>query len=143
MIDDEDSAGSGRRSAHRAMWARWVMPRALAFCRWLSCGIALGSWWAYYELGWGSYWFWHLIENASLLPWLTGATLLHSAILIEKREALKENFVGIAGHCNFLIKLGRRLHAIRSVIELDWQRHFPRTQLDASNTRFHQASTIS
>ena len=57
--------------------------------RFLTLGIALGSWWAYYELGWGGYWFWDPVENASLLPWLAGCALLHSAVVVEKREALK------------------------------------------------------
>jgi cytochrome c-type biogenesis protein CcmF len=66
-----------------------VRPWALASWAFLTLGIALGSWWAYYELGWGGYWFWDPVENASLLPWLAGAALLHSAIVVEKREALK------------------------------------------------------
>jgi len=72
-----------------AAWGRWVRPWALASWAFLTLGIALGSWWAYYELGWGGYWFWDPVENASLLPWLAGAALLHSAIVVEKREALK------------------------------------------------------
>jgi cytochrome c-type biogenesis protein CcmF len=72
-----------------AAWGRWVRPWALAAWAFLTLGIALGSWWAYYELGWGGYWFWDPVENASLLPWLAGAALLHSAIVVEKREALK------------------------------------------------------
>ncbi len=72
-----------------AAWGRWVRPWALAAWSFLTLGIALGSWWAYYELGWGGYWFWDPVENASLLPWLVGAALLHSAIVVEKREALK------------------------------------------------------
>jgi len=72
-----------------AAWGRWVRPWALASWSLLTGGIALGSWWAYYELGWGGYWFWDPVENASLLPWLTGTALLHSAIVVEKREALK------------------------------------------------------
>ncbi|HEY4253463.1 MAG TPA: heme lyase CcmF/NrfE family subunit [Roseomonas sp.] len=72
-----------------AAWGRWVRPWALAAWSFLTLGIALGSWWAYYELGWGGYWFWDPVENASLLPWLAGAALLHSAIVVEKREALK------------------------------------------------------
>ena len=72
-----------------AAWGRWVRPWTLASWCLLTCGIALGSWWAYYELGWGGYWFWDPVENASLLPWLTGTALLHSAIVVEKREALK------------------------------------------------------
>jgi cytochrome c-type biogenesis protein CcmF len=72
-----------------AAWGRWVRPWSLAAWSFLTLGIALGSWWAYYELGWGGYWFWDPVENASLLPWLMGTALLHSAIVVEKREALK------------------------------------------------------
>jgi cytochrome c-type biogenesis protein CcmF len=72
-----------------AAWGRWVRPWSLAAWSFLTLGIALGSWWAYYELGWGGYWFWDPVENASLLPWLTGTALLHSAIVVEKRDALK------------------------------------------------------
>jgi cytochrome c-type biogenesis protein CcmF len=72
-----------------AAWGRWVRPWALAAWSFLTLGIALGSWWAYYELGWGGYWFWDPVENASLLPWLAGCALLHSAVVVEKREALK------------------------------------------------------
>jgi cytochrome c-type biogenesis protein CcmF len=72
-----------------AAWGRWVRPWALAAWSFLTLGIALGSWWAYYELGWGGYWFWDPVENASLLPWLAGCALLHSAIVVEKRDALK------------------------------------------------------
>ncbi|MCT4577248.1 heme lyase CcmF/NrfE family subunit [Donghicola sp.] len=72
-----------------AAWARWVRPWTLAAWVFLTIGIALGSWWAYYELGWGGFWFWDPVENASFMPWLIGAALLHSAIVVEKREALK------------------------------------------------------
>ncbi len=72
-----------------AAWARWVRPWTLAAWCALTVGIALGSWWAYYELGWGGFWFWDPVENASLLPWLAGTALLHSAIVVEKRDALK------------------------------------------------------
>ena len=72
-----------------AAWGRWVRPWSLAAWSFLTMGIAIGSWWAYYELGWGGYWFWDPVENASLLPWLAGTALLHSAIVVEKREALK------------------------------------------------------
>src|SRR5579875_1747384 len=71
-----------------AAWGRWVRPWALVSWCFLTCGIALGSWWAYYDLGWGGFWFWDPVENSSLLPWLTGTALLHSAIVVEKREAL-------------------------------------------------------
>jgi len=72
-----------------AAWARWVRPWTLAAWVFLTIGIALGSWWAYYELGWGGWWFWDPVENASFMPWLFAAALLHSAIVVEKRETLK------------------------------------------------------
>jgi len=72
-----------------AAWARWVRPWTLAAWIFLTIGIALGSWWAYYELGWGGWWFWDPVENASFMPWLIAAALLHSAIVVEKRESLK------------------------------------------------------
>ncbi|MFV0293752.1 MAG: heme lyase CcmF/NrfE family subunit [Paracoccus sp. (in: a-proteobacteria)] len=72
-----------------AAWARWVRPWTLAAWMFLTVGIGLGSWWAYYELGWGGFWFWDPVENASFMPWLLAAALLHSAIVVEKREALK------------------------------------------------------
>ena len=72
-----------------AAWARWVRPWTLAAWMFLTLGIAMGSYWAYYELGWGGWWFWDPVENASLLPWLAGTALLHSALVMEKREALK------------------------------------------------------
>ncbi len=72
-----------------AAWGRWVRPWTLGAWCCLTGGIALGSWWSYYVLGWGGFWFWDPVENASLLPWLTGTALLHSAIVVEKREALK------------------------------------------------------
>ncbi|MGO8919227.1 MAG: heme lyase CcmF/NrfE family subunit [Stellaceae bacterium] len=72
-----------------AAWARWVRPWTLAAWCALTIGIAMGSWWAYYTLGWGGWWFWDPVENASFMPWLVGTALLHSAIVVEKREALK------------------------------------------------------
>jgi cytochrome c-type biogenesis protein CcmF len=72
-----------------AAWGRWVRPWTLAAWVFLTIGIGLGSWWAYYELGWGGFWFWDPVENASFMPWLIAAALLHSAIVVEKREALK------------------------------------------------------
>jgi len=72
-----------------AAWGGWVRPWTLAAWVFLTIGIALGSWWAYYELGWGGYWFWDPVENASFMPWLLAAALLHSAIVVEKRESLK------------------------------------------------------
>src|SRR6201987_3079907 len=72
-----------------AAWARWVRPWVLGAWMCLTLGIAGGSYWAYYELGWGGFWFWDPVENASLMPWLAGTALLHSALVMEKREALK------------------------------------------------------
>jgi cytochrome c-type biogenesis protein CcmF len=72
-----------------AAWARWVRPWALASWVFLTLGIAMGSYWAYYELGWGGWWFWDPVENASFMPWLAGTALLHSALVMEKRNALK------------------------------------------------------
>ena len=72
-----------------AAWARWVRPWTLAAWCFLTVGIALGSWWAYYELGWGGFWFWDPVENASFMPWLAGTALLHTAIVVEKRGALR------------------------------------------------------
>ena len=70
-------------------WARWVRPWTLLAWTFLTLGIAMGSYWAYYELGWGGWWFWDPVENASLMPWLAGTALLHSALVMEKRNALK------------------------------------------------------
>ena len=72
-----------------AAWARWVRPWCLLSWTSLTGGIALGSWWAYNELGWGGWWFWDPVENASFMPWLIGTALLHSALVVEKRDALK------------------------------------------------------
>ena len=65
-------------------WARWMRPWVLIAWASLTLGIALGSWWAYYELGWGGFWFWDPVENASFMPWLLGTALLHSAIVMLK-----------------------------------------------------------
>ena len=72
-----------------AAWARWVRPWTLLSWAFLTIGIAMGSWWAYYELGWGGFWFWDPVENASFMPWLIATALLHSAIVVEKRDGLK------------------------------------------------------
>jgi len=72
-----------------AAWARWVRPWTLAAWVFLTIGIVLGSWWAYYELGWGGWWYWDPVENASFMPWLVGTALLHSSIVVEKRDTLK------------------------------------------------------
>jgi cytochrome c-type biogenesis protein CcmF len=72
-----------------AAWARWVRPWTLLAWMFLTVGIAMGSYWAYYTLGWGGFWFWDPVENASLMPWLAGTALLHSAVVMEKRNALK------------------------------------------------------
>src|SRR6204780_2248180 len=72
-----------------AAWARWVRPWTLASWCALTIGIAMGSWWAYYTLGWGGWWFWDPVENASFMPWLAGTALIHSSIVVEKRDTLK------------------------------------------------------
>ena len=72
-----------------AAWARWVRPWALLAWSLLTAGISMGSYWAYYELGWGGWWFWDPVENASFMPWLSGTALLHSALVMEKRSALR------------------------------------------------------
>src|SRR4051794_5615105 len=72
-----------------AAWARWVRPWTLLAWMFLTLGIAMGSYWAYYTLGWGGWWFWDPVENASFMPWLAATALLHSALVMEKREALK------------------------------------------------------
>jgi cytochrome c-type biogenesis protein CcmF len=72
-----------------AAWARWVRPWTLASWCFLTIGIAMGSWWAYYTLGWGGWWFWDPVENASFMPWLVGTALIHSSIVVEKRDTLK------------------------------------------------------
>ena len=72
-----------------AAWARFVRPFALLAWSFLTLGIAMGSYWAYYTLGWGGFWFWDPVENASLMPWLAGTAFIHSAAVMEKREALK------------------------------------------------------
>jgi cytochrome c-type biogenesis protein CcmF len=70
-------------------WARWTRPWTLAAWLFLTIGIALGSWWAYYELGWGGWWFWDPVENASFMPWLAGTALIHSLAVTEKRGLFK------------------------------------------------------
>ncbi|EIM25463.1 heme lyase CcmF/NrfE family subunit [Microvirga lotononidis] len=72
-----------------AVWARIVRPWTLGAWAFLTLGIAMGSYWAYYELGWGGWWFWDPVENASLMPWLAGTALMHSTVVMEKRDALK------------------------------------------------------
>jgi len=79
-----------------AAWARWVRPWALAAWSFLTAGIVLGSWWAYNELGWGGWWFWDPVENASFIPWLTGTALVHAALVVEKRGTLKSWAVFLA-----------------------------------------------
>src|SRR6188768_724309 len=72
-----------------SLWARWVRPWTTVAWMFLTCGIALGSWWAYYELGWGGWWFWDPVENASFMPWLVGTALIHSLAVTEKRGLFK------------------------------------------------------
>jgi cytochrome c-type biogenesis protein CcmF len=72
-----------------AAWARWSRPWTLVAWAFLGIGITLGSWWAYYELGWGGWWFWDPVENASFMPWLVGTALIHSLVVTEKRGVFK------------------------------------------------------
>ena len=72
-----------------ATWARWSRPWTTVAWMFLTLGIALGSWWAYYELGWGGWWFWDPVENASFMPWLVGTALIHSLAVTEKRGAFR------------------------------------------------------
>src|SRR5512141_3265913 len=72
-----------------ATWARWSRPWTTAAWIFLTLGIALGSWWAYYELGWGGWWFWDPVENASFMPWLVGTALIHSLAVTEKRGSFR------------------------------------------------------
>src|ERR687891_1142853 len=72
-----------------ATWARWSRPWTTVAWMFLTFGIALGSWWAYYELGWGGWWFWDPVENASFMPWLVGTALIHSLAVTEKRDAFR------------------------------------------------------
>ncbi len=94
-------------------WSRWVRPWTLTAWAFLTFGIALGSWWAYYELGWGGWWFWDPVENASFMPWLLGTALLHALAVTEKRELFAQwtLFLGIStfGLCllgTFLVRSG-------------------------------------
>src|SRR6202171_687371 len=76
----------GRRDQ---LWAHWMRPWTVMAWAFLACGIALGSWWAYYELGWGGFWFWDPVENASFMPWLIGTALIHSLAVTDKRGLFK------------------------------------------------------
>ena len=76
----------GRRDQ---LWARWMRPWTVMAWAFLACGIALGSWWAYYELGWGGFWFWDPVENASFMPWLVGTALIHSIAVTDNRGLFK------------------------------------------------------
>ncbi len=82
-------------------WVRWMRPWTLVAWAFLTFGIALGSWWAYYELGWGGWWFWDPVENASFMPWLVGTALIHSQAVTEKTGAVQELDV-VAGHLRVL-----------------------------------------
>src|SRR5436190_18876608 len=94
-------------------WARWVRPWTLAAWVALTIGIAMGSWWAYYTLGWGGWWYWDPVENASFMPWLVGTALLHSAIVVEKGGGLKPWTIllaiiafSLSLLCTFLVRSG-------------------------------------
>ena len=85
-------------------WARWVRPWVLMAWICLTAGITLGSFWAYYTLGWGGWWFWDPVENASFMPWLSGTALLHSAIVVERRNAL-QSWTILLGILTFTLSL--------------------------------------
>ena len=85
-------------------WARWVRPWTTVAWLFLTLGIALGSWWAYYELGWGGWWFWDPVENASLMPWLVGTALIHSLAVTEKRGLFK-SWTLLLAICTFSLSL--------------------------------------
>lgn len=87
-----------------AAWARWSRPWTLLAWVFLTIGIALGSWWAYYELGWGGWWFWDPVENASFMPWLIGTALIHSFAATEKRDVFK-NWTILLAICAFALSL--------------------------------------
>jgi cytochrome c-type biogenesis protein CcmF len=98
-------AGLWRNQINQA-WAKMVRPWAMIAWLALTAGLALGSWWAYYELGWGGWWFWDPVENAALLPWLTGTALMHSIIVLERRGHLPNWTVLLAILCFTLSLLG-------------------------------------
>jgi cytochrome c-type biogenesis protein CcmF len=87
-----------------AAWARWARPWTLAAWCFLTLGICLGSFWAYYELGWGGWWFWDPVENASFMPWLAGTALIHSLAVTEKRGAFRK-LDRAAGHPGLRLSL--------------------------------------
>ncbi|HKY87523.1 MAG TPA: heme lyase CcmF/NrfE family subunit [Pseudorhodoplanes sp.] len=89
-----------------AAWARYARPWILTAWIFMTLGIAMGSYWAYYELGWGGWWFWDPVENASLMPWIAGTALLHSAVVMEKRDALKVWTILLAILCFSLSLIG-------------------------------------
>ncbi|MBA6297418.1 heme lyase CcmF/NrfE family subunit [Colwellia sp. MB02u-9] len=89
-----------------AAWARWSRPWTVAAWSFLSVGIALGSWWAYYELGWGGWWFWDPVENASFLPWLAGTALIHALAVTEQRNTFKHWTLLLAIFTFSLVLLG-------------------------------------
>ena len=86
------------------VWARWSRPWTIVAWSFLTLGIALGSWWAYYELGWGGWWFWDPVENASFMPWLVGTALIHSLAATEKRNVFK-NWTVLLAICAFSLSL--------------------------------------
>ena len=91
----------GRRDSD---WARWARPWTIISLVFLTIGIALGSWWAYYELGWGGWWFWDPVENASFMPWLAGTALIHSLAATDKRDIFK-NWTILLAICTFSLSL--------------------------------------
>ena len=92
-----------------AMWARWVRPWVLLAWSFLTIGIVLGSVWAYYELGWGGWWFWDPVENVSFMPWLAGTALLHSTLVAQARGSFIRWTLSAGDH-DVLAQPGRHVH---------------------------------
>src|SRR3546814_13590108 len=92
-----------------ARWLRWTRPWTNVAWGFLTLGIAIGSWWAYYELGWGGWWFWDPVENASFMPWLVGAALLHSQAATETRGSFRGCTVPLAIASFSIFLLGQSL----------------------------------
>jgi cytochrome c-type biogenesis protein CcmF len=123
-----------------AAWARWVRPWTLLAWVNLTIGIALGSFWAYYELGWGGWWFWDPVENVSFMPWLLAAALLHSAIVVEKRDTLKSWTILLAILAFSLSLIGA--FVVRSGVDHERAclRQRPRARASSSSTSWPSSS---
>src|SRR3546814_419954 len=101
-----------------ATWARWSRPWATAAWLFLTLGIALGSWWAYYELGWGGWWFWDPVENSSFIPWLVGTAFIHSLAVTDKRNSFKNWTVLLAISTFSLSRSDEHTSVLQSLLRL-------------------------